>query len=100
MATIDATTEAFLEALADDLLRQLPRGISVGSLRVEEWETETALVARIVIGESSTEARGSGETVLMAYANLRRAVAEAAVTLSVEQLIFGPTPSHPRYRRT
>lgn len=91
MDVIDAPTEAFLEAIADDLARQLPRGGAVGSLHVRRQEGQVSLVATILMGDGSTEAPGTGDTILTAYADLRRAVAEAALTLSAEQLIFaGP----------
>jgi len=91
MDTIDAPTEAFLAALADDLARQLPRAGAIGSLHVRHQHGEVALVATVLVGGGSTEARGTGDTILTAYADLRRAVPEAALTLSAEQLIFaGP----------
>ena len=91
MDTIDAPTEAFLEAIADDLARQLPRGGAVGSLQVRREDGQVALVATILMGDGSTEARGIGDTILTAYADLRPAVAVAAITLAAEELIFaGP----------
>ena len=87
MDTIDAPTEAFLAALADDLTRQLPRGGAVSSLRVREQDGEVELVAGILLGEGSTEAASTGDTILTAYANLRLSAAMAVMTLAADQLI-------------
>jgi hypothetical protein len=75
-ARIDEATAAFLEAAADDLQRQTRRAGVVERITAQTTGNAVTLVAMIRVGEASYEARGSGDSVLTAYASLTRAIPE------------------------
>lgn len=75
MTSIDDATAAFLERAAVDLQLGLRLAGVVDGIRVERSEPGTVvLAARILVGSEVTEARGSGDSLLTAYA----AIADAA----------------------
>jgi hypothetical protein len=86
-ATIDDSTERFLQAATDDLQRQLSIAGSVDGLSLSEGPPGVSLVARIRVAQGVTEVTGFGESMVAAYADLRLRVAEPTLALAFRQVI-------------
>jgi hypothetical protein len=73
---IDDATASFLRSAADDLQRQIGSVGVIRSLALEAGQGSIIVVASVVVESQAVEARGSGESLVSAYADLRRATAE------------------------
>ena len=86
-ATIDEATSQFLQAAAADLQRQLSFAGSVESVSSETTSLGTTLSATILIAERRNRVTGSGDSVLTAYADLRRSVGESTLVTAFQALM-------------
>ena len=86
-ATIDEASSQFLQAAAVDLQRQLSFAGSVESVSSETTSLGTTLSATILIAERRNRVTGSGDSVLTAYADLRRSVGESTLVTAFQALV-------------
>jgi hypothetical protein len=86
-ARIDEATATFLEAAADDLQRQAGLAGIVEGIAAETSDGAVALVATIRIRDDLFRVRGSGDSLLTAYASLTRAIPEAMLASAFRALV-------------
>ena len=70
MQAIDEATASFLRYAADDLQRQLGASGEVISIALDESAEPVRLVVRVRVGPRELEFRGSGDSLVTAYANI------------------------------
>ena len=75
-APIDEATAQFLEAAADDLQLQLSIAGVVERIEARPRTSQVRIVATIRVGTKVAEVEGIGDSLVTAYADLRRRVAE------------------------
>lgn len=89
MTSIDEATSAFLERAAVDLQLGLRLVGVVEGIRVERSEPGTVvLVARIIVGTEVTEVRGSGDSLLTAYAALANDAPSPVLTAAFREVLL------------
>lgn len=86
---IDEPTSQFLEAVADDLQRQLGIAGDVDMMWIGESPLGVGLRARIRVAGRAIEVDGYGSTILDAHADLCRRVAEPTLVTAFRQLVEG-----------
>ena len=84
---IDEPTSQFLAAAAEDLQRQLGIAGDVETIWVGRSPEGVVLRARIRVAEQEFEVDGSGETILLAHADLCRRVAEPTLVTAFRQVL-------------
>ena len=84
---IDEATSQFLEAAASDLRRQLGIAGDVEAVWVAPSPQGVVLRARIRVAEQEFDVDGSGETILLAHADLCRRVAEPTLVSAFQQVL-------------
>ena len=84
---IDDATSAFLRSAADDLQRQVGVAGVVRSLALEQPDDGVTIIASIAVGTRTVEVRGSGESLVSAYADLRRSTAAGLVAMLFTELV-------------
>jgi hypothetical protein len=70
MQAIDEATASFLRYAADDLQRQLGAAGEVTSIALDESTEPVALAVRVRVGARVLEFRGSGDSLVTAYATI------------------------------
>jgi hypothetical protein len=70
MQLIDEATASFLQYAADDLQRQLGAAGEVIAIALSEAGEPVTLVVRVRVGPRELEFRGSGDSLVTAYANI------------------------------
>ena len=85
---IDDATEQFLEAAADDLQQQLGVAGDLEMLRADQAPIGVTLVARITVAKRTIEVEGQGDSLVTAYADLRRRVAEPTLLAAYFQVVL------------
>jgi hypothetical protein len=73
-ARIDEATATFLDAAADDLQRQAGLAGIVEGIGADTSDDAVTLVATIRVGDDLLNVRGSGDSLLTAYASLTREI--------------------------
>lgn len=86
-ARIDEATASFLDAAADDLQRQAGLAGIVERISAETVGDVVTLVASIRVGDDLFEVRGSGDSLLSAYASLTRALPEPMLASAFRALV-------------
>ena len=86
-APIDEATSQFLAAAAGDIQRQLGIAGDVETIRVGRSPEGVVLRARIRVAEQEFDVEGSGETILLAHADLCRRVAEPTLLCAFQQVL-------------
>ena len=86
-AEIDEATSQFLETAADDLQRQLGIAGDVETILVGQSPGGVVLRARIRVAEQEFDVDGSGETILLAHADLCRRVAVPTLISAFRQVL-------------
>ena len=85
---IDEATERFLATATDALQRDIAVGtVTVQRLSLDETSSGVVLIATIRGDGGTTEARGAGENLVAAYADLRLRAAERILVSSFTDLI-------------
>ena len=84
---IDEATESFLRSAADDLQRQIGRAGVVRAVALEPTDEGVKILASIAVGTRTVEMRGSGDTLVVAYADLYRATAEGLLAALFTELV-------------
>ena len=87
LVEIDEPTSQFLAAAAGDLQRQLGIAGDVEMIWVGRSREGVVLRARIRVAEQEFEVDGSGETILLAHADLCRRVAEPTLVSAFRQVL-------------
>ena len=90
MQPIDDATSGFLHSAADDLQRQLGLVAVVDRLTVEKVPIGVALVANLRVDARSVEIRGSGASLVAAYADLRLRVTAPVLAAAFAQVVERP----------
>jgi hypothetical protein len=86
-ARLDEATATFLEAAADDLQRQAGLAGIVERISTEAIGDGVSLMATIRVGDDLFEVRGSGDSLLTAYASLMRALPEPMLASAFRALV-------------
>jgi len=86
---IDEATSQFIAAAASDLQRQLGIAGDVDSIWVGRSPQGVVLRARIRVAEQEFDVDGSGDTILLAHADLCRRVAEPTLVSAFRQVLDG-----------
>lgn len=86
-AEIDEATAQFLEAAAADLQRQMGMAGDVEMILVGQSPHGVVLRARIRVADQEFDVDGSGETILLAHADLCRRVAEPTLVSAFRQVL-------------
>lgn len=86
-AHVDSATNAFLDAGAIDLQRQVRGAGVVEGIGAETDRDVVTLVATIRIGTDVLQVPASGDSLLTAYARLTRAVAEPMVASAFRAVV-------------
>ena len=84
---VSEATSAFLEAAAKDFQAQIGTSGIVEGVRLEPAGRRVALVATIRVGASRMELSGSGSSLVTAYADLGRHVAEPMLVAAFRELL-------------
>jgi len=84
---IDESTSAFLRSAADDLQHQVGVAGVVRALALEQPSDGVTIIASIAVGTRTVEVRGSGESLVSAYADLRRSTAAGLVAMLFTELV-------------
>ncbi len=85
---IDASTATFLEALAEDLQRQLGMAGSVDDVSIEQLrDGGLAIRAAIRVPRDELVISGTGENILAAYADLRKSVSQSVLESAFARII-------------
>ena len=84
---IDEGTASFLGAAADDLQRQVGRAGLVERITAETGSDVVTLIASMRVGTERIEVRGSGDSLLTAYASLTRTTAEPILAAAFRTLV-------------
>ncbi|HEX5040815.1 MAG TPA: hypothetical protein VFW95_11840 [Candidatus Limnocylindria bacterium] len=93
LTPIDEATSQFLEAAAEDLQRQLGIVGIVERVDVRPWPGGTNIVAVLRIGKLTADVQGLGDSLLTAYADLRRHLVEPALIASFRNLYDSVLPT-------
>ena len=87
MRAIDESTASFLTRAADDLQRQLGLAGEVTALAIDGDDAPVTLIATIRVGRRELEFRGTGESLIAAYANLVSQPAEPVLAAAFRNLL-------------
>jgi hypothetical protein len=85
--SIDEATSAFLRSAADDMQRQIGVAAAVRTLALEQSGGGVTIIASIAVGTRTVEVRGSGESLVSAYADLRRSTAAGLLATLFAELV-------------
>ena len=86
LSPIDEATAQFLETAADDLQRQLSIAGVIERIEARPRADHMWIVATIRVGTKTAEVEGIGDSLLTAYADLRRRVAEPTLIAALANL--------------
>ncbi len=85
---LDAATSTFLEAMAEDLQRQLGIAGSVDEVSLEQLdEGRLAIIAAIRVAGDELVIRGTGDNILTAYADLRLSIPQPVLESAFVQVV-------------
>lgn len=84
---IDEATSGFLRSAAEDLQRQIGVAGLVRSLALEQSDGGVTVIASIAVGTQTVGVRGSGESLISAYADLCRSAAEGLLATLFTELV-------------
>ena len=87
MHAIDEATSSFLRFAADDLQRQLGLAGDLTSIALDDAEGRVTLIVTIRVGERIIELRGTGDTLLTAYATLVPAAPESVLSAAFRNML-------------
>ena len=87
-AVNDAATSAFLESASDDLRKQLGIAGEVEDLTLEERPADgVTLVATIRVAGDVIVIRGTGDSIVTAYADLRLSIPQPVLESAFSQVV-------------
>ena len=89
-APIDDATAQFLEAVVDDLQRQLNQAGTVDRISTHPWPGGAMLVAHIRIGHRTAEVKGFGDSLVTAHTDLRRQLTVSTLVAAFSELVEAP----------
>jgi hypothetical protein len=87
MQLIDEATASFLRYAAGDLQGQLGAAGEVMSIGLDESAEPVTLVVRVRVGPRELEFRGSGESLVTAYANIVAQPPEAVLAAAFRNVM-------------
>jgi hypothetical protein len=92
LAPIDEATSQFLEAAAEDLQRQLSVVGVVEHIEAVPSPAGTSIAVTIRVGQRTAQVQGSGDSLLTAYADVRRHLGEPALIAAARNLYDSVVP--------
>ena len=87
MHAIDEATAAFLRFAADDLQRQLGMAGDLTSIALDDADGRVTLIATIRVGRRDMVFRGTGDSLVTAYAELVPVPSEALLVEAFRNLL-------------
>jgi hypothetical protein len=87
MQPIDEATASFLRSAADDLQRQLGVAGDLTSIGLDDSGGRVTLIATIRVGRRDLEFRGTGDSLVTAYAKLVPVPPEALLIAAFRSLL-------------
>jgi hypothetical protein len=87
MHAIDEATAAFLRFAADDLQRQLGVAGDLTSIALDDADGRVTLIATVRVGRHALVFRGSGDSLVTAYAELLPVPPQALLVAAFRELM-------------